>query len=94
MGTLLQDNTSGQDAGAVYVYRRDQDGPDQWGYFKKLTAADGAAFDQFGSVPGPEWRHPGRGGLVEEPVGRRRLCLPTPPGRDRQLGPGPETGGQ
>ena len=50
MGSLLQDNASGQDAGAVYVYRRDQEGPGQWGYFKKLTAADGAAFDQFGSA--------------------------------------------
>ena len=48
VGVPLQDNAKGQDAGAVRVYRRDQDGPNQWGYFKTLTAEDGAAFDQLG----------------------------------------------
>jgi len=48
VGTPLQDNALGLDAGAVYVYRRDQNGPNQWGYFKKLTAGDGGLGDQFG----------------------------------------------
>jgi hypothetical protein len=48
VGVPLQDNAKGQDAGAVRVYRRDQDGPNQWGYFKTLTAEDGAATDQLG----------------------------------------------
>jgi hypothetical protein len=34
--------------GAAYVFARNQDGADQWGQVKKLTASDGAAFDGFG----------------------------------------------
>ncbi|MBP7867975.1 MAG: putative Ig domain-containing protein, partial [Acidobacteria bacterium] len=34
--------------GAVYVYYRNQGGADAWGQVVKLTAADGAAGDQFG----------------------------------------------
>ena len=35
--------------GAAYVFARNQGGADQWGQVQKLTAADGAADDQFGS---------------------------------------------
>jgi hypothetical protein len=42
-------NTGGNaDQGAAYVFYRDQGGPDAWGQVAKLTAADGAAGDQFG----------------------------------------------
>jgi len=34
--------------GAAYVFARNQDGADQWGQVKKLTASDGTAFDGFG----------------------------------------------
>jgi uncharacterized protein (DUF2345 family) len=34
--------------GAAYVFARNQGGADQWGQVKKLTAADGTAYDYFG----------------------------------------------
>jgi len=36
-------------AGAAYVFARNQGGSNQWGQVKKLTASDGQAYDQFGS---------------------------------------------
>jgi hypothetical protein len=36
------------DNGSAYVFQRNQDGPDQWGQVKKLTASDGGFFDGFG----------------------------------------------
>src|SRR5215831_16114733 len=36
------------DSGSAYVFQRNQDGTDQWGQVKKLTASDGAFLDQFG----------------------------------------------
>jgi uncharacterized repeat protein (TIGR01451 family) len=38
----------GIDPGAVYVYSRNQSGPDQWGQLTMLTAPDGADNDNFG----------------------------------------------
>ena len=38
----------GNDAGAAYVFQRDQGGADNWGEVKKLTASDAQAGDQFG----------------------------------------------
>ncbi len=38
----------GTDSGAAYIFERDQGGMNNWGQAKKLTAADGADFDQFG----------------------------------------------
>jgi len=35
---------------AVYVFARNQGGPDNWGQVKRLTASDGAANDRFGST--------------------------------------------
>ena len=35
-------------AGAVYIFQRDEGGPDNWGEVKKLTAADAEAGDEFG----------------------------------------------
>jgi FG-GAP repeat protein len=36
--------------GSVYVFERNQGGPNNWGEIKKLTASDGAAFDRFGDA--------------------------------------------
>lgn len=36
--------------GSVYVFERNQGGPNNWGEIKKLTASDGAAFDHFGDA--------------------------------------------
>jgi hypothetical protein len=36
------------DAGAAYVFERNQDGADNWGQVRKLTAADAADGDRFG----------------------------------------------
>ncbi len=37
-------------AGAVFVYRRNEGGPDQWGLSAKIVAADGAEGDRFGQA--------------------------------------------
>lgn len=36
--------------GSAYVFYRDQGGVDHWGLVRQLTAADGAAYDLFGSA--------------------------------------------
>jgi len=50
--------------GAAYVFKRNQDGVDNWGQTKKLTASDGSSDDRFGNavaisgdtiVVGAEW---------------------------------------
>ena len=38
----------GSDAGAAYVFQRDEGGTDNWGEVKKLTASDAQAGDNFG----------------------------------------------
>lgn len=38
------------DAGSVYVFERDQGGPDNWGEVTEILAGDGAADDVFGSA--------------------------------------------
>ena len=38
----------GQNAGAAYLFARDQGGPGQWGQVHKLTASDWQAADDFG----------------------------------------------
>jgi len=50
VGAWLDDNAAGTNAGAAYVYQRDQGGPDAWGEVVKLTAPGtrGAADDAFG----------------------------------------------
>ncbi len=42
------DSDGGPDAGAAYVFQRDQGGVDNWGEVKKLTASDAQATDWFG----------------------------------------------
>ena len=42
------EDTGGVNAGAAYVFRRDQGGAGNWGEVKKLTAADAQAGDFFG----------------------------------------------
>jgi len=52
-----KDKTLGADAGAVYMFSKDQGGTNNWGQVKKITASGGAAGDQFGesvSVAGNE----------------------------------------
>jgi hypothetical protein len=43
-----QEDAGGSDAGAAYVFSRNQGGADNWGQVKKLTASDGEAGDNFG----------------------------------------------
>jgi hypothetical protein len=38
----------GDQFGAVYIYRRDKGGTDNWGFVKKIAVSDGAAYDYFG----------------------------------------------
>ena len=42
------EDAGGSNAGAVYVFQRDQGGPDNWGEVKKLTASNAQAGDRFG----------------------------------------------
>ncbi len=44
----LEEDAGGRNAGAAYVFERNQGGPDNWGEVKKLTASDAEAFDFFG----------------------------------------------
>ncbi len=41
---------AGSDAGAAYVFERDQGGANNWGFVKKLTASDAADNDSFGKA--------------------------------------------
>ena len=47
VGADLEDER-GADAGAAYIFERNQGGANNWGELSKLTAGDGAAGDQFG----------------------------------------------
>ncbi len=60
-----QEDAGGTDAGAAYVFQRNQGGADNWGEVIKLTAADAHAFDRFGysvaisgdtTVVGARWK--------------------------------------
>jgi parallel beta-helix repeat protein/predicted outer membrane repeat protein len=42
------DDDNGSNSGSGYVYYRNQDGTDAWGYVKKITASDGSDDDGFG----------------------------------------------
>ena len=44
-----KDDDRGADAGAVYLFHRDQGGQNLWGLVKKITVADGAPGDFFGT---------------------------------------------
>ncbi|MCH8008342.1 MAG: FG-GAP repeat protein [Chloroflexi bacterium] len=44
-----EEDAGGVDAGAAYVFQRNQGGPDNWGEVKKLTASDADASDRFGN---------------------------------------------
>ena len=48
VGARLED-AGDTDAGAAYVFQRDQGGTDNWGEVKKLTASDAQTDDQFGT---------------------------------------------
>ncbi len=43
-----QEDGAGSNAGAAYLFERDQGGPDNWGEVKKLTASDAEDSDLFG----------------------------------------------
>ena len=47
VGALFEDE-KGSNAGAAYIFERDEGGADNWGEVTKLTASDGQANDQFG----------------------------------------------
>ncbi len=47
VGAVLED-TGGADAGAVYVFQRDEGGADNWGEVTKLIASDSQTNDRFG----------------------------------------------
>ena len=46
------ESSGGNNAGAAYVFQRDQGGADNWGEFKKLTASDAGTSDWFGQSVG------------------------------------------
>jgi hypothetical protein len=48
VGANAKNSAAGADAGAAYVFDRDDGGANNWGQTKILTASDGAAGDQFG----------------------------------------------
>jgi len=48
VGTPDADIGGQKNAGAAYLFTRNQGGTDNWGQVKKLTASDGAAYDNFG----------------------------------------------
>jgi len=43
-----EDDDRGTNSGSAYIYGRNVGGTNNWGLVKKLTAADGAAYDRFG----------------------------------------------
>ncbi|MCP4658226.1 MAG: hypothetical protein GY856_22670, partial [bacterium] len=43
------DDDAGSESGSAYIFERDFGGPGNWGQVKKLTAADAAAADEFGT---------------------------------------------
>ena len=47
VGAPYEDNGA-SDAGAAYVFSKDQGGVDNWGKVQKITASDGAPGDIFG----------------------------------------------
>ena len=49
VGAWLEDS-EGMNAGAAYVFQRDQGGVENWGEVKKLTASDAQAMDWFGAT--------------------------------------------
>jgi hypothetical protein len=49
---LIGANGKNQSRGAVYIYKRNQGGADNWGEVKILTASDAAVQDQFGHAVG------------------------------------------
>ncbi len=50
IGSPKADVGGNTDQGASYIFYRNQGAPDAWGQVAKLTAADGGAFECFGSV--------------------------------------------
>jgi hypothetical protein len=42
------DDDNGTNSGSAYIFGRDQGGVDAWGQVAKLTASDGASYDEFG----------------------------------------------
>jgi hypothetical protein len=42
------DNDFGKNSGSIYIFERNQGGPDSWGQVAKLTASDAYTNDQFG----------------------------------------------
>jgi hypothetical protein len=47
VGALYNDDTA-VDSGSAYVFKRNEDGADNWGEVAKLTASDAAAYNYFG----------------------------------------------
>ena len=43
-----EEDEKGSNAGAAYIFERDEGGADNWGEVTKLTASDAQAFDRFG----------------------------------------------
>ncbi len=48
VGAFFEDAGGDDNAGAAYVFQRNEGGADNWGEVKKLTASDAEAGDQFG----------------------------------------------
>jgi len=48
VGAVRDDHSELVNAGAAYIFKRDQGGPDGWGQVAKLVASDAASWDYFG----------------------------------------------
>ncbi|MBC7261142.1 MAG: FG-GAP repeat protein, partial [Chloroflexi bacterium] len=48
VGAYYADVGGNPDQGAAYIFYRNQGGAENWGQVKKITASDGAAYDEFG----------------------------------------------
>jgi hypothetical protein len=60
VGVPYDDVDANADQGSVYLFGRNHNGPERWGFLKRLNASDGAAGDHFGyslafnTTPGAE----------------------------------------
>jgi hypothetical protein len=50
VGACADDVGSNENQGSVYVFERDQGGPDAWGQTAHITATNGAGYDYFGKA--------------------------------------------
>ncbi|MFK7905345.1 MAG: hypothetical protein AB8B69_09485, partial [Chitinophagales bacterium] len=68
VGAHLED-TGGTDAGAAYIFAKDQGGTDNWGQVKKIQASDKVSGDRFGTSVSISGNHAIIGAFAEDTGG-------------------------